>query len=63
MKYFYALYKGDNFIDLGSKKYLANQLNVKVGTIQFYMSPTYRNRGLKDLGDRYIVIKLKEVTL
>ena len=40
----YALYHGDEFIDLGSKEYLANKLNVKISTIEFYMSPTYRKR-------------------
>ena len=40
----YALYRGDEFIDLGSKEYLANLLNVKIRTINFYMTPTYQKR-------------------
>lgn len=40
----YALYKGDKFIDLGSKAKLARILGVKISTIVFYMSPTYRKR-------------------
>ena len=56
----YALYKGDEFIDLGSKKYLAEKLNVKVGTITFYGSPTYKKRGIGDDANRYIVIKIDD---
>ncbi len=53
----YALYRGDKFIDLGTKQYLAKLLNVKTATITFYMSPTYRKR----TGDRgYIVIKIED---
>ena len=40
----YALYHGDTFIDLGTKEYLANILQVKIRTIDFYMSPTYKKR-------------------
>lgn len=54
----YALYKGDEFIDLGTKQYLANLLNVKPETINFYMSPTYRKRNKK--GNNYIVIRIEE---
>ena len=53
MKY-YALYHGDNFIDLGTKEYLAKLLNVNVKTIKFYMSPTYRKR----VKDGWIVIRI-----
>ena len=53
----YALYKGDTFIDLGTKEYLAKLLNVKKDTITFYGSPTYRRR-TKD--NAYIVIPIKE---
>lgn len=53
----YALYHGDTFIDLGTKEYLAKLLKVKIKTIEFYASPTYRKR----TGDRgYLVIKIEE---
>ena len=54
----YALYKGDKFIDLGTKQYLANLLGVNIRTIEFYHSPTYRKRG-KEYSNRYIVIKIE----
>lgn len=53
----YALYHGDKFIDMGTKKYLANSLKVKVGTIEYYMSPVHRKR-CNDNG--WIVIRIEE---
>lgn len=51
----YALYHGDDFIDLGTKKYLAKRLNVKESTITFYSSPTYKKR----TGERgYVLVKI-----
>ena len=51
----YALYHGDNFIDLGTKEYLANLLKVSKKTREFYMSPAHKKR-TKYRG--YIVIKI-----
>lgn len=59
----YALYKGDKFIDLGTKEYLANLLGVQEKTILFYASPTSikrRQTKIKKESDRYIVIKIEE---
>lgn len=53
----YALYHGDNFIDMGTKEYLASLLRVSKRTIEFYMSPTYRKR-TNYRG--YIIIKVEE---
>lgn len=50
----YALYHGDEFIDIGTKEYLANLLNVKKETITFYNSESYQNR--EDLTNRYVVV-------
>lgn len=41
----YALYKGDKWLTDGTKYQLAKYLNVKMRTIDFYMSPTYARRG------------------
>lgn len=57
MKRIYALYHGDKFIDLGTKKYLAELLGVKEKTISFYSTQTW----LKRTGYRgYIVIIIEE---
>lgn len=37
-KVIYALYKGDTFINLGTKEDLAKELNVMPKTIKFYSS-------------------------
>ena len=44
MEKIFALYKGDKFIDIGTKEYLANLLNVRKETIEFYASPTQLKR-------------------
>ena len=46
MKKVYALYKGDKWLTDGTKYQLARYLNVKMRTIEFYMSPTYAKRGI-----------------
>ena len=56
-KRIYALYKGDNFIDIGTLEYLANLLGVKRKTIYFYSTPTYLKR-VPDENNRYIVIEI-----
>ena len=46
-KYDYAVYKGDRFIDLGSREYLSQLLNVTPKYISFLASPTARKRRKK----------------
>lgn len=53
----YALYKGDKFIDIGTKEYLANLLNVRKETIEFYASPTQLKRN-KD--NCYVVVRIDD---
>lgn len=53
----YALYKGDKFIDIGTKEYLANLLNVRKETIEFYASPTQFKRN-KD--NCYVVVRIDD---
>lgn len=52
----YALYKGDKFIDIGTKEYLAKLLNVRKETIEFYASPTK----LKRAKNGYVVIRIDD---
>lgn len=40
----YAIYKGDDFIELGTVDYLANKLGVKRDTVKFWSMPSYRKR-------------------
>lgn len=57
MKKIFALYRGDRFIDMGSKQYLAELLGVTVRTITFYCSPTYQKRNNYK---GYVVIRVEE---
>lgn len=57
MEKIFALYKGDEFIDIGTKEYLANLLNVRKETIEFYASPTQLKRN-KD--NCYVVVRIDD---
>ncbi len=54
---FYALYRGDTFIDVGSKQRLARRIGVSIDTITFYMSPSHLRRSK---GNGYIVIRIDD---
>ena len=53
----YALYKGDEFITLGTIKEIAKFLGVSERTVHFYATPTYMKRN-KD--NHYIVIRIED---
>lgn len=55
---YYALYKGDEILTIGTKKELALYLGVKERTINFYSTPTYRKRNKG--GNSYIVIRIDD---
>ena len=55
----FAVYKGDEFIDLGTRKELAEKLNIKPNSIKFYSTPIYRKR-TKDKPNSLIVIKIED---
>lgn len=53
----YALYKGDDFIDIGTTKELAQKLNVKEETIRFYATSTWKN---KTNCESWVVVSIEE---
>lgn len=53
----YALYKDDKFIRIGTKKELAEYINVFPATIQHYKTPSYNKKVGKN---SYIVIDVEE---
>ena len=55
----YAIYKGDEFLDLGTAEELAKKRGIGPKSIQFMMTPTYRRR-IKNQDKRLIVIRLEE---
>lgn len=52
----YALYRGEKFLGIGTKKELAELLGVKVETISFYNTPAYTKRTSPDKGRRLVCI-------
>lgn len=40
----YALYRGDEFLDLGTLEYLSKTFGFTRKTLHFYKSPTYKKR-------------------
>jgi hypothetical protein len=60
----YAVYKGDEFLDLGTAKELAERMGVKPATILFMTYPSYQKQLAKrkeSYGKGYmIVIKIEE---
>ena len=52
----YALYKGDKLLAIGTKKEIANQLGVKISTIDFYAHKSYAKRTSEEKGRRLIEI-------
>lgn len=40
----YAMYKNDDLLAIGTYKELSEILNVKIETIKFYNTPTYKKR-------------------
>lgn len=57
----YALYKGDEFLCMGTIKEIAEKMGVSERTIRFYSSPVYQRRGRGEKGNcRRILVKIIE---
>lgn len=52
----YALYKGEELLEIGTKKELAERFGVKVKTISFYNTPAYRKRTSHAKGRRLVAL-------
>ena len=55
----YAVYKGDKFIDLGTKRELAERMHVRPDFIAYLATPSNKKRIRKD--NALIVIKIGKV--
>ena len=51
----YALYKGETCLGIGTLKELAIKFNVKLRTMYFYTTPTYKRRCKKSKNRRELV--------
>ena len=57
----YAVYKGDEFICLGTAKECAEHMGIKVASLHFYLRPAYKRRiEARDAKNAIIVIKIEE---
>lgn len=59
MEKYFALYKGEECLAIGTIKQIAKELNIKERTVRFYMTPSYMKRRNK-IGNYRILIKLDE---
>lgn len=54
----YALYKGDKFIDIGTKQEISEKMNWSKSTVSFLHTPTNAKRSK---GNRYLIVNAGEV--
>jgi hypothetical protein len=50
----YALYKGDELLDIGNLKYLSKKFKVKIKTLLFYQTPSQKKRTSENKGRRLV---------
>ena len=57
----YALYKGDNFLDIGTIKDLSKRYNISVKTLRWYSTPCYKNKikNKKNIKS-YVVVRIED---
>lgn len=51
----YAMYKGEECLGIGTLKELAKRFNIKVKTMYFYTTPTYKRRVKKGKNRRVLI--------
>lgn len=58
----YALYKGDDFITLGTIKEISKETGIKEATLKWYTYPTYKKRleQRKSTKNSNILIEIEE---
>lgn len=52
----YALYKGEELLEIGTKQELAERFCVKAKTIAFYNTPAYEKRTSPNKGRRLVAL-------
>ena len=50
----YALYKGDELLDMGTLEYLSKKFNIKRKSLLFYQSTAYKKRTSERKGRRLV---------
>lgn len=54
----YALYKGDEFIDIGTAEKLSREYGYTKGTIRYYSSPSYMRKERSKRPDAIVCVNL-----
>ena len=56
----YSIYKGDEFIDVGTKQELTEKYHIKSETFNFYTTKTYHKRveARKDSKNAFVIYKV-----
>lgn len=54
----YAMYRGEEFIDVGTKKEIMKRQNLRSETFNFYNTKTYHKRIANKEDNRIIIIKV-----
>lgn len=52
----YAMYKGDKCLATGTLIQLSKALNIKMNTLYFYLTPTYKERVKKGVCRRELIL-------
>ena len=52
----YAMYKGEECLATGTIIQLSKILGIKIQTLQFYLTPTYKNRVKKGKNRRELIL-------
>lgn len=61
MRKIFAVYRGDEFIDVGTREELASRLNLMLPTLMFKATPTYHRRTTYERSMRmYLICKEPE---
>lgn len=53
----YALYKGEDLLDIGTLEYLSKKFKIKIKTLLFYQTPTQKKRTSEDKGRRLVKLE------
>lgn len=55
----YALYHGEDFIDLGTKKEISKRQGISIKTLSFYVSISYKKRRNFNYDNCYVMIAIE----
>lgn len=59
MSNIYAIYRGDDFVTVGTSKEIMKELNISRKTLWFYTTPAYKKR-CENSKKKIIAIKLED---